>query len=49
MQIGTGLFVDPLCPVKILEGIESFLNEASIDDISEIIGSFDTGRERSEG
>ncbi|MGA1839889.1 MAG: dihydroorotate dehydrogenase [bacterium] len=48
VQIGTGLFVDPLCPVKILEGIESFLNEAGIDDISKIIGSFDTGKERSE-
>jgi len=41
VQIGTGLFVDPLCPVKILEGIESFLNEAAFDDISQIIGSFE--------
>ncbi|MGA1863539.1 MAG: dihydroorotate dehydrogenase [bacterium] len=49
VQIGTGLFVDPLCPVKILEGIESFLDESGIDDISKIIGSFDTGKERSDG
>jgi dihydroorotate dehydrogenase (NAD+) catalytic subunit len=47
VQIGTGLFVDPLCPVKILEGIESFLNKSGLEDISKIIGSFDTGRERS--
>jgi dihydroorotate dehydrogenase (NAD+) catalytic subunit len=49
VQIGTGLFVDPLCPVRILEGIESFLNEAGLDDISQIIGSFDAGKERSNG
>lgn len=49
VQIGTGLFVDPLCPLKILKGIESFLNEAGLDDISHIIGSLDTGKERSNG
>lgn len=42
IQIGTGLFVDPLCPIRVLEGIESFLSESDIEDISHIIGSFDT-------
>jgi dihydroorotate dehydrogenase (NAD+) catalytic subunit len=46
VQIGTGIFVDPLSPIKVLEGIESFLNEAGMEDIRQIIGSLNTSHER---
>jgi len=46
VQVGTGLFVDPCCPVRVLEGMESFLREEGIDDIRDIIGSLDTSPAR---
>jgi dihydroorotate dehydrogenase (NAD+) catalytic subunit len=36
VQIGTVLFSDPYAPVKILNGLESFMNENSISSISEL-------------
>lgn len=38
VQIGTACFIDPLAPVKILEGIEKFLGERGFSDIKELIG-----------
>jgi len=38
VQIGTACFIDPLAPVKILEGIEKFLVERGFSDINELIG-----------
>jgi dihydroorotate dehydrogenase (NAD+) catalytic subunit len=46
VQIGTGLFVDPCCPIRVLEGMESFLDEEGIEDIHDIIGSIDTSPAR---
>ncbi|MGA1795200.1 MAG: dihydroorotate dehydrogenase [bacterium] len=46
VQIGTGLFVDPCCPVRVLEGMESFLHEGGIEDIRHIIGRLDTSTAR---
>jgi len=37
VAIGTSMFRDPLTPVKVLEGIEDFLENKSIDSIAEII------------
>jgi dihydroorotate dehydrogenase (NAD+) catalytic subunit len=38
VQIGTACFIDPLAPVKILDGIEEFLSERGFSDIREVIG-----------
>ena len=38
IQVGTASFIDPMAPVKIVEGIESYLSENGISDIGEIIG-----------
>jgi len=38
VQIGTVTFIDPAAPVKILEGIESYLQRKGFSDIKDIIG-----------
>jgi dihydroorotate dehydrogenase (NAD+) catalytic subunit len=38
IQVGTASFIDPMTPIKILEGIETFLEERGFSDISEITG-----------
>jgi dihydroorotate dehydrogenase (NAD+) catalytic subunit len=38
VQVGTATFIDPQAPVKILEGIESYLAEKGFSDIGEIVG-----------
>lgn len=38
VQIGTALFHDPYAPVKILEGLERYLSENGISNISELTG-----------
>jgi dihydroorotate dehydrogenase (NAD+) catalytic subunit len=38
IQVGTASFIDPLAPVRILDGIESYLNEKGISDISILTG-----------
>ncbi|SEM35132.1 dihydroorotate oxidase B, catalytic subunit [Syntrophus gentianae] len=39
VQIGTANFVDPCATMKVLEGIEAYLRENSLSDISELIGT----------
>jgi dihydroorotate dehydrogenase (NAD+) catalytic subunit len=38
VQIGTATFIDPAAPVKILEGIESYMENKGFSDISDITG-----------
>jgi dihydroorotate dehydrogenase (NAD+) catalytic subunit len=38
VQIGTVSFIDPQAPVKILEGIETYLKQKGFSDIREIVG-----------
>lgn len=38
VQVGTASFIDPMAPVRILEGIENYLIEKRIEDIREIVG-----------
>lgn len=38
VQVGTGLFVDPEAPLKIIEGIEMFASRNGFDDYSALIG-----------
>jgi dihydroorotate dehydrogenase (NAD+) catalytic subunit len=38
VQVGTATFIDPLAPVKILEGIKEYMIGKGVSDIREIIG-----------
>ena len=38
VQVGTATFIDPLAPVKILEGIKEYMIGKGVTDIKEIIG-----------
>jgi dihydroorotate dehydrogenase (NAD+) catalytic subunit len=38
IQVGTASFIDPHASIKILEGIEIFLEERGFSDISELVG-----------
>jgi dihydroorotate dehydrogenase (NAD+) catalytic subunit len=39
VQIGTGLFGDPLLPVRVLEGIEGYCAEQSVRRVADLVGS----------
>ena len=39
VQVGAAIFTDPYAPVKIIKGINDFLDSKGISDISDIIGS----------
>jgi dihydroorotate dehydrogenase (NAD+) catalytic subunit len=39
VQIGTANFTNPRAPLDVLEGIEKFMQEEGIEDITELIGA----------
>lgn len=39
VQIGTYNFVDPLAPLKVIEGIEAYLERHGITDVNDIVGA----------
>ncbi len=39
VQVGTGLFVDPTSPLKIIEGIEAYLELHGMTSVNELIGA----------
>ena len=41
IQIGTANFIDPTTPVKVLEGIEEYLNRHRIERVSDLIGALE--------
>ncbi|MDA8157446.1 MAG: dihydroorotate dehydrogenase [Actinomycetota bacterium] len=43
VQVGTASFVDPAAPVRVLEGIEGYMREKGIKDISALVGGLVTG------
>ncbi|MFH1161270.1 MAG: dihydroorotate dehydrogenase [bacterium] len=42
IQVGTANFIDPQASVKIVEGIESYLENHRIQDVNELIGALQT-------
>ena len=38
IQVGTAMFTDPFAPLRIIEGMDSYLAENSIANISELVG-----------
>lgn len=41
IQIGTANFIDPTTPVKVLEGIEAYMNRHKIQRITDLIGALE--------
>jgi dihydroorotate dehydrogenase (NAD+) catalytic subunit len=39
IQVGTAGFVDPLAPVKVVEGIEDYLKRHKIESVTDLVGS----------
>lgn len=39
VQVGTAIFTDPFAPLKIVDGIEKYMTENNIENLSEICGS----------
>jgi len=39
VQVGTATFANPRAPLEVLEGIERFLAQAGVKDISELVGA----------
>jgi dihydroorotate dehydrogenase (NAD+) catalytic subunit len=39
VQVGTATFANPLAPVEVLEGVESFMREKGIEDLTSIVGA----------
>jgi dihydroorotate dehydrogenase (NAD+) catalytic subunit len=39
VQVGTASFVDPQAPLKVLEGIEQFMEREGIDNLTDLIGA----------
>lgn len=39
IQVGTAIFLDPEAPVKIIDGIDRYLNEHGFSSVNDIIGS----------
>ena len=39
VQIGAAIFTDPYAPIKIIDGINDYLDSNNIKSVNEIIGS----------
>ena len=38
IQVGTAMFYDPYAPLKIIEGVNQWLDDHGIKDVNEIVG-----------
>ena len=38
IQMGTAIFTDPFAPLKVIEGIEEYMDKNGIKSLSEIVG-----------
>jgi dihydroorotate dehydrogenase (NAD+) catalytic subunit len=38
VQVGTATFINPQASLDVLEGIERFMEEEGVDDISQLVG-----------
>jgi dihydroorotate dehydrogenase (NAD+) catalytic subunit len=41
IAVGTAIFVDPMAPIKVIDGINKYLDDNGINSLSEIIGQVD--------
>jgi dihydroorotate dehydrogenase (NAD+) catalytic subunit len=38
LQVGTAMFTDPFAPIKIIDGLNEYLDKAGIENVSELVG-----------
>lgn len=43
VAVGTGLFVDPRCPVKIARGLEAWVRRQGARNVAELVGQVRVG------
>jgi dihydroorotate dehydrogenase (NAD+) catalytic subunit len=41
VQVGTAIFKDPFIPVRIIEGINEYLNHHNFNSVAELIGNLE--------
>ena len=39
VQMGTAIFTDPFSPLKVIDGLEKYMEDNGINDLSEIVGT----------
>ena len=39
VQMGTAIFTDPYSPLKVIDGLEKYMEDNGIDNLSEIVGT----------
>ena len=44
VAVGTAIFVDPMAPIKVIRGINDYLDERGINSLSDIIGTVDCSK-----
>ena len=44
IAVGTAIFADPMAPIKVIDGINKYLDERNIGSIQEIIGKIDCSK-----
>ena len=42
IQVGTANFIDPLITIKIIKGIDEYLNRHHIASVNELVGALET-------
>jgi len=45
VQVGTATFRNPRAALDVVEGVEAFMREQGVEDVSELIGAAQTARE----
>jgi dihydroorotate dehydrogenase (NAD+) catalytic subunit len=43
VEVGTGLFVDPRCPIKIVKGLEKWVRSQGCEAIAQLVGAVEAG------
>jgi len=38
IQVGTAVFIEPECPIKIIKGIEEYCERHGVKEVSELVG-----------
>jgi len=39
VQVGTAVFIDPQAPIKIIQGIEEYMDRQGVNEVSELVGA----------
>lgn len=45
IQVGTGIFVDPLIPIRLIDGLEAWMQANGVQSVADIVGAAQPGRQ----